>query len=150
MWQISRVIGMAILLVLSIEDICFRKVSEYLLFIMVTLVIIYQIGWREVSLVSIAGGVGIGVTFLFISYITRESLGYGDSLLIGILGLYLGTIGIVETLIVAWGLAAFAAGIVLIRKRFSKKRTIPFVPFLTGGYMIVSIVEYLERYARLV
>ncbi len=148
MWQISRVIGLAILLVLSIEDICFRKISEYLLLVLAVLGVIYQIGWGEVSFVSIVGGVGIGVTFLFISYITKEALGYGDSLLIGILGLYLGTIGVIETLIVAWGMATFAAGIVLIRKRFSKKTIIPFVPFLTGGYMVESIFEYLEQFVR--
>ena len=89
MWQISRVIGLAFMTGFSVEDLRFRTVSRDLLSIMAILGIGYQLWTRETSWKQIMGGVVIGMFFIFISFITKEALGYGDSILISILGIVL-------------------------------------------------------------
>lgn len=147
MWQISRIIGFGFLAGLTAEDIRTRKVSEELLIMMSILAAGYQIWTKEISWNLIISGLGIGLVFLFVSYVTRESLGYGDSILICILGLFVGGMELIEILVIAWLGAAVVSMILLLRRKFGKKLAVPFVPFLSLGYSVVSICTYLAEYS---
>ena len=147
MWQISRMVGMAFLTGLSVEDMRFRKVSGELLVMMAVLGISYRIYEKNNSWISMLCGIGIGVIFLIISYITREALGYGDSILIIVLGLFVGAVELIEILTMTWIVLALSAMILLTFKRFSRKTALPFVPFLTLGYGVTSVYNYIIQYA---
>lgn len=142
MWQISRVIGMALLIGMSIEDIRFRKVSGFLLGLCGVMGGIYQFCQRELSVYEIAGGIAIGIGFLLFSYVSREGMGYGDSLLICILGVFVGAFELIEILLIAWFVVGMTAIALLVYRKFSRRITLPFVPFLTVGYVLVSIGTY--------
>lgn len=86
-------------------------------------------------------GLIIGLIFVGISKVTRESLGYGDSLLLCVLGLYLGIWSLLELLITTWMLTAVAAGIMLARSRFKKRALLPMIPFIAVGYITVWLAE---------
>ena len=90
---------------------------------------------------SYLAGLVIGALFIGISKVTREGLGYGDSWLMCILGGYLGIWNMLELLVMTWLLVAVVAGIILARSRFKKRTSLPMVPFITIGYMIVWLAE---------
>ena len=139
MWQISRIIGMAFLIGMSVEDVLFKKISNQLLVMLGILSVIYQILCEENMWLSGLGGIAIGCFFLVFSYATREALGYGDSWLICILGVFVGGMVLLEMLVVAWAAVSIGAMVILVRKRFSRKASIPFVPFIALGYGLVSL-----------
>jgi len=136
---------MAFLTGLSVEDIRFRKLSGEPLAMMMVLGIGYQIYEESSSWITVLCGMGIGLVFLGISYITKEALGYGDSILIGVLGLFVGAIELIEILMVTWIGVMVIAMILLMIKRFHRRTALPFVPFLTVGYCVTSAYNYIVQ-----
>ena len=72
---------------------------------------------------------------VLLSGVLEEAFGYGDSVLILIMGGFLGFWDILALLTGAFILAAAFSLILLIRSRFQRKDTFPFVPFLTAAYL---------------
>ena len=71
---------------------------------------------------------------IYRNQITREAIGYGDSLAILILGIYLGVWGLLEVLATSFFiLGILALGCVTLRRK--KSLAFPFYPFLTVGYL---------------
>lgn len=66
---------------------------------------------------------------------TREGLGYGDSWMILILGISLGLWDILLLLSIALICSGILAIMLLIRGKWSRKVSFPFVPFLMLGYV---------------
>lgn len=88
---------------------------------------------------TVLGGMVPGILCLMISWISRQGLGYGDSLLIAVCGISIG-----EKICAGLVLAAFFwSGIwALFLFRFARtnrKREMPFMPFL----MLGMLVQYL-------
>lgn len=135
MWKISQMICVGLLMSLSIVDIHFRKIPIDILILVNLAVVIYQFAIGKEDIWLMAGGAGLGVLFLIFSRVTRESMGYGDSWAILILGIYLGIWGLIEVLAVAFFTLAIASMICMVRKRRCRKSVIPFYPFLTVGYL---------------
>lgn len=141
MCQISRIIGMGFLISLSIEDLRLQKVSNQLLLMAGVLAAGYRLLGDKLSLVQLLGGIGIGILFFVLGYVTREAVGYGDCWLIGILGVFLGVTQLIEVLCIAWGMALIVSAVLLCKKRFSRKTAVPFVPFVTFAYGVVFLPE---------
>ena len=141
-WLICKVVFAGYLVVLTVMDIRHKRLN--LLFLLSGFLLVIA-GWffgRDLHPLLRITGSGVGLVFLLASRVTGESFGYGDSLLILIMGGFLGFWDILSVLMVAFLLAAAFSGIMLMRKRFSRKTAFPFVPFLmiayTGG-MILGI-----------
>lgn len=139
MWSVSQWMVAGILVSLSVVDIHYRRIPVDMLVLMNAAVVLYQILVRRESILLVAGGAGVGVLFFLISRVTREGIGYGDSWAILILGIYLGLWGILEILAVTFLLLTVAAVFCLARKRMSRKKTIPFYPFLAAGYLVCIV-----------
>ena len=98
MWTVSRIVAMVILTGLSFMDYKIRKVPRDVLLLCMAGTVLYQAVTQNIDwIVSLGGGL-IGMIFIGISKITREAIGYGDSLAILILGIYLGVWGLLEVL----------------------------------------------------
>ena len=67
-----------------------REISVNLLLVLSVFSVVAVFLSKRHSVLEILGGLGIGLFFLFVSYITEEKIGYGDSWLIAVLGIYLG------------------------------------------------------------
>lgn len=141
-WLICKVVFAGYLGVLTVMDIRHKRLN--LLFLLSGFLLVIA-GWffgRDLHPLLRITGSGVGLVFLLASRVTGESFGYGDSLLILIMGGFLGFWDILSVLMAAFLLAAAFSGIMLVRKRFSRKTAFPFVPFLmiayTGG-MILGI-----------
>lgn len=133
----SKVICLCYLGVLAVEDIRKRRIPVWLLGISAVSALVYQGIEREIPAVLWLSGAAVGIIFLIISKVTEEALGYGDSVLIGILGIYLGIWQLICLLVTAFFLAALYAVIIMMRHKFRKKAAFPFVPFLGTAYVIV-------------
>ena len=83
-------------------------------------------------------GIGIGAVMLLISYATREALGYGDGLLMGAAGIYLGGVHTLVLLMCSLLTAAIGSIVLLGTKRKKGKDQIPFAPFVLGGFVLMK------------
>ena len=144
MCELSQGICIAYLSVLSILDIRFRKMPVWLLVVGGIAGTGYQI-WKwvkgdPVSIVLIGVGVIVGILFLGVSKITGQALGYGDGIIILILGICLGFWDLSIVLMIAFFIASVMAIALIVVKKGKKKRTMPFVPFLCIGYIVFVLM----------
>ncbi len=134
-WILCQILFAGYMVALSAEDI--RKKRLPLLFLLSGTVFIIIQGFcvREISMISLMAGGAVGALFLLISRMTRESFGYGDSILILVMGMFLGFGNIIYLLMGAFSMAAVFSIVMLIKTQFSRKSAFPFVPFLAAAYI---------------
>lgn len=135
MYEISQGICFIYLLVLSFIDIKSRKIPVWTLIIGMMLSIIFQYMAGNTDHILIILGAMTGVVFIITSKMTKEKFGYGDSILILILGIFLGFWNIMYLLFIAFFVSAVYSVILLSVFRKGKKESFPFIPFLTIGYL---------------
>lgn len=136
-WSVENLICLAILLGISVYDIRFRQIHKVVLVVGGILAAGSVVFGKTVSIPSAAAGLAAGGFFLGMAYVTGEKIGYGDGLLIGVLGLYLGIWKLVEVLSIAWLGLLLAAGFYLVWKGWSRRADLPLSPFLTAGFAAV-------------
>ncbi|MBU3839790.1 MAG: A24 family peptidase [Candidatus Ruminococcus intestinipullorum] len=140
MCEISRVCFACYLCAVSVWDIQKRWLPLWLIGIGGGLAVLFSILEGNLFTVWVILGMVFGICFLGVSRITREALGYGDSLMILILGIYLGIWKVMPLLAIAYTLAAIFGGILLLKKGFHKKESMPFIPFLAISYLGILIM----------
>lgn len=134
-WFLCRIVFALYLVILTVMDLKRRKLKLSVLLaggIFIPAGVFCSSG---VSPVYLAAGGAVGAVFLGISKITEESFGYGDSILILIMGCFIGFWDILTLLMAAFMMAAVFSLALLIRGRFRRKDSFPFVPFLTAAYI---------------
>lgn len=139
MWKLSQVLCCGYLCALSILDIRSRKLPIWMLLFGLTAVFVYQIIVGEVPAALSLSGAVVGIVFLIVSRITGEAFGYGDSILILILGIYLGLWNLLCLLMAAFSMAAGFSVVMLAIRHFRRKTVVPFVPFLCAGYLVTLL-----------
>lgn len=141
MYEVLWVKGgvLAVLLCLSVEDV--RKKT---------------VGRLPLTALLIAGGVSVlfsgddflsrflgiltGAAFLWLSFVTEEAIGFGDSAIILAIGAFFGIYVLLVSVTFAFFLAFFAGILLWVRKRRGKKDRIAFLPFLAAGYVMGGFV----------
>lgn len=139
-WLLCQILFAGYMIVLAVMDIKWKKLSLPVLLSGVFPIAAGLFCGREVPGILMAAGAGTGIIFLIISKVTDESFGYGDSILILIMGGFLGFWNILTVLLTAFSMAALFSSFMLIRKKFHRKSAFPFVPFLTASYIGGMIV----------
>jgi prepilin signal peptidase PulO-like enzyme (type II secretory pathway) len=111
------------------------------LIIYVAEVIMYQELVFPAVVSDVLGAVAIGLFFLILALISRNSIGMGDIKLIGIMGLFLG--GQTCLLAIFLGLfgSLFASLFFLATKKKTRRDYIPLVPALLGGTVLSVILN---------
>lgn len=129
--------GAVLMMLIGLAVLDWRKkeIPVFLLIFMNVIVVIISIFCRTESVWSRVGGLAIGIVLLIISKCTREAIGYGDSWLILILGIYVGALRMLQILFAASLLSAVCSLFYLWKRHWKKKETIPFVPFLALAYL---------------
>lgn len=139
MREVTDVVCAGVLCVLTWSDLKEKSVSILSIFISGMAFFVFRLCSTSGNWKGSVSGVFVGVLFLFISWISKQSLGYADSLIIMELGFYLGFWETLFMLGIAFLLSAFAGLFVLLKCRWSKKASIPFLPFLLIGYLGVVL-----------
>lgn len=144
MLEMCEIIVGLFLIVLSVLDIKDREFPVLSLLLLFVFLIGGQCihpfrAWSDCAL-----GVLPGVLLLLFHYLTRGGIGLGDGLLIGILGVQLGFWENLSLLFFSLLLeVVFAGGLCVKRKlagkAFERSMTLPFVPFITCGYVFLLI-----------
>lgn len=134
---VSRIICMGILAGLSAADVRCRKIPGLALILGSIMAVSYTILVGVSHIWLAVGGFLIGFLFVLLSRVTGEQLGYGDSWLLCVLGVYLGTWNMLLLLFAAWMSVALAAMATLAVCRFRRGMTLPMIPFITIGYIIM-------------
>lgn len=134
-WMICQIIFAAYMVVLAVMDIRRRQLRLLVLLSGFVLVAAGFFCGREIPVILNAAGSGVGIAFMAASRATGEAFGYGDSILIVIMGGFLGFWEILSLLLAAFSLAAVFSAVMLARNRFHRKTAFPFVPFLTAAYI---------------
>lgn len=83
-----------------------------------------------------------GVLFLIYARLTKEKVGYGDGIMLLILGGCLSGWNLWMVWIWASFLSMLWAGLLLIRKKAARNTQIPFVPFLWTAHVLVWGMTY--------
>ena len=134
-WFLCRIVFALYLVILTVMDLKRRKLKLSVLLAGEIFIPAGVFCSSGVSPVYLAAGGAVGAVFLGISKITEESFGYGDSILIMIMGCFIGFWDILTLLMAAFMMAAVFSLVLLIRGRFRRKDSFPFVPFLTAAYI---------------
>jgi leader peptidase (prepilin peptidase)/N-methyltransferase len=96
-------------------------------------------------LVALIGLAAAWLLFLIQGLIYPAGIGWGDIKLSGVLGLYLGWLGVgalVAGLFLGYLLAALAGLGLLAARRATRKSLLPFGPFLLAGTLIAIVLSY--------
>lgn len=134
-WNLCQIAFAVFLVVLAVADVRKKRLPLLLLLSGGFFIIAQSFCDRDISVISLAAGGMTGALFLFVSMITKEAFGYGDSILILIMGTFLGFWDILYLLMGAFLMAAVFSAVMLIKTKFDRKASFPFVPFLTIAYI---------------
>ena len=110
--------------------------------ILVIEVSVYPVYWKE-KMISAVGGMLVGLILFLLAYVlSRKSIGLGDVKLAAVLGWYLGLSLIWWDLVAGLLLAGIYSVVQLARKKLSMKDSIPMVPFLAAGTILILLLGF--------
>jgi len=136
---------LAVLVVSSIEDI--RK-KEILLWEIRTCAVlsvaaVFMAFYKgSLDIMDVLLSILPGALLLFLSFISREGIGYGDGLIVLAAGPSLGFYDLLTMLMTAIILSGLFSGLLLIFKRAKRKTRIAFAPFLAAGCAVAIALGY--------
>lgn len=129
-----------LLLYESILDVRKKQIWIIPVIIMSCVGVIFNLLSGRIVWLEIVSGLFIGAGALFLSFITREKLGYGDSLMILCIGICMGG---KCTLLIVWIsliITAFFGLIYSAIRRKNLKTTLPYIPFLEIAFIISYMI----------
>ena len=134
------------LLVLSFIDQKWMRIPISILISMALGLILYHLLWTADLMVPISGlivGIGFIVFVVGLNWLIfqKQTMGYGDLIIVAILGAWLGIIQIFLTIFLASILALFSFLSFSIFNGFNRSKQLPFIPYLS----IATILIYLIR-----
>ena len=134
------------LLVLSIIDQEWMQIPISILISMALGVVGYHLIWTADLTLPLSGlivGSGFIVFVLGLNWLIfhKQTMGYGDLIMVAILGAWLGTIQIFLTIFFASILALFGFLAFSIFNGFSRSKSIPFVPYLSIAAILISLIN---------
>jgi len=92
---------------------------------------------NDISLLNRLAGVAVGAGVILLSFLSGGKIGLADGILLCITGLGLGFWSNMELFCLALMLAAGLSIILLALRKADRKKSIPFIPFMLAGYLIM-------------
>ena len=135
MCQIENWVIFLLLVMCSVSDFKKKTMPAVLLIVFSITVLGFVIFGDSVGVRLRVSGAVLGMLFLLISKCTKEAIGYGDSWLILLLGIQLGSLEAIGVLFAASLLAAVSSLFFLWKCNWKRDTSLPFVPFLCISYL---------------
>ena len=134
------------LLVLSIIDQEWMQIPISILISMALGVVGYHLIWTADLTLPLSGlivGSGFIVFVLGLNWLIfhKQTMGYGDLIMVAILGAWLGTIQIFLTIFLASIIALMAFLAFSIINGFNRSKSLPFVPFLSIAAILIYLIN---------
>jgi leader peptidase (prepilin peptidase)/N-methyltransferase len=131
----------ALLLFCTIQDFVKMKVQVWVIGMGGIVTLLYLPFAESIDIAGRIGGLAIGLTVILLSKVTAGKIGMGDGILLCITGIGLGFWRNLELFGLALFLAAILSIFLLFMKRVDRKQSIPFIPFLFIGYLILLVAS---------
>ena len=119
----------------AVYDLWWKKVNVAAVALFGIAVIVYR-SCGNTAIREMISGFVPGLGLLLLSFITKESIGIGDGLVLCVMGAFCGIKQAIAILGMALLLSAVLAMVLLACKRAGKKTELPFLPCLCGGYFL--------------
>ncbi|MBE5848255.1 MAG: hypothetical protein E7300_11350 [Lachnospiraceae bacterium] len=84
-----------------------------------------------------------GLILLFIAYATNEQIGYGDGLVFLLLGMHTSLMELMGILLMSLFFCTILSIGLLILKKCEKRTSLPFIPFITGAYLVRMVSTWM-------
>lgn len=137
--------GFLILLWGSIEDIRNRTVTSFYIKASYGLSLLVFLSFRMQEWKASVIGLGIGILCMLLAELTAEKIGCGDAYVIGCLGILLGYQQCLSICLIALSFSFPVSGYLFLVRKSSFHKEIPFIPFLLLGYMVICILERIQK-----
>lgn len=131
--SVAEGVMLGVLALFSVYDIKTKQIPLWAVAVLGAAVSGYEV-CANGGIISTITGLLPGILVLLLAYVTKESIGYGDGLVLCVMGGFCGLTDTVAILGVALVLVAMAAIVLLVIKRAGRKTELPFLPFLCLGY----------------
>ncbi|MBB2184691.1 hypothetical protein H0486_17635 [Lachnospiraceae bacterium MD1] len=143
MAESTMTISMGLLLLFcGIQDTVKKKVYLWIITLGAFIVIACLPFCYSISIADRICGLALGLSVVVLSKATGGKIGMGDGMLLCITGLGLGFWSNLELFAIALILAAIVSIFLLMLRLADRKKSIPFIPFLLIGYVILMLSEY--------
>lgn len=119
----------------TISDIRTKKVLIWSAWVFGVFGLLYGLLTKELVSPQVITALLPGSICLIISKVTKESMGYGDGIIILVMGVYISTQKLIGSLVLALIFAALWSILLLVLFRKKKQDEFPFVPFVLLGYI---------------
>lgn len=116
-----------------------KSIYLYIPIIAAIVSVILHLVYRDNSLVDMLSGAGIGAVMIFIAWVSKESIGIGDGVMLMVSGLFLGFRANMELFLTALLLAGVSALMLMVVMRKERSYRMPFIPFLLVAYVFQLI-----------
>ena len=136
--KITNVLLLLMLGVAAIEDLKTGKISLILPAAGVGLCMLQQILSGEFRIGDAAMGAGIGFILILLSFASSQAVGYGDGIMLMATGCVLGGLFNFLLLLCSLLISALYSIAMLALKRKKKADRIPFIPFVLGGFVLLT------------
>ena len=137
MFSIGEAFCLFLLLVFAWWDTKQREFDKEIIVITFFAGLTIMLTYGEERWLAYAGGIAIGLLFLLIAKLTEEKIGYGDGMLILLVGMNVGIKAQLQILAIAFSLLFIAGIAAFFLRRKWKHMRLPFVPFLLLGDVAV-------------
>lgn len=91
------------------------------------------------ELMSYIGGLLTGLLVIGTAAATKETVGYGDGMIVAVCGIYLGFFRTFFVLFYGLLLCAVVSAVLVVMKKRTGKTRVPFLPYLLFGYVCLSL-----------
>lgn len=133
--------AIVLLVICSYSDIKSRNISIIICAANILIAIGFHLVRKDMSIVNISIGIGIGVILLIASIVFKNNIGMGDGLVLLTIGIIEG--GMITISVLIWTLIGFNIFAVtgLSLKKFHIKTELPLVPFMLLGNIVVAVMS---------
>lgn len=140
-----RIIIGILMIILSVCDIRKRRISLVVVGAIAVLGVAFRLVFGPFEIAEVLLGIAIGALILLLAFVSRQSIGYGDGWLLCATGIVLGFKYNMIILFVGCLICAIFSGCLLILKKGTRKTQLPFVPFLSAAYWVITLISISER-----
>lgn len=133
--KVDEGIVLGILAAFSVYDLKTKKVPVAAVAVFGAVVMGYRLFGKN-GIWELLIGLVPGMLILLLAYVTRESIGVGDGLIVCVIGMFCGVNDTLAVLGMALVMASGVAIVLLTVKRAGRKTELPFLPCLCAGYLL--------------
>ena len=136
-----RIAVILMLILLSVSDLKSHTIPVLPVLVFAAVMTAVHLSAGDLPAVRIFTGMLPGLFLLAVSLASRSSIGTGDGIAVAACGAAIGLSSELASLTAALVLCCAYSIVLLIRKKAGRKDTLPFLPFLTAGHILVLITE---------